>query len=120
MKEENSNSINNSDLLPYLHKHFMIIKSFSEVSYDGAKENGNNRLKDVYPVINGIVSKYSLDNFCNDAYIIAKILIEQIITFLYLQHCEGEEYNNYIAHSKQKVYRKLDQNIQVKRQNIYY
>ena len=117
--ETKTNKSDNNDLLFFLHKHFVILKRFSEEIYDEAVKNNNDRDKDTYPILHGIVSNiHSIallteENKCNDAFIIARALVERLITYLYLQCCSQDEYKNYIAHSQQKSYRKLNQSLKV-------
>jgi len=110
---------NNEDLLFFLHRHFEIINKFSKAAYDEAKGRGSERIRSSYPILHGIASNIhsiillTAQNKSNDAYIIARALVERVITFLYLQCCDKDEFDNYIDYSTQKVVRKLDQSIQI-------
>lgn len=110
---------NNDDVLFFLNRHFEIINMLSKLAYDETTGRKNERIRSLYPVLHGIASNiHSItlltdQNKSNDAYIIARSLVERVITFLYLQCCEDEEFDNYIDYSMQKLVRKLDQNIQI-------
>ncbi len=58
----------------------------------------------------GILSKHS---FSNEATMLARSLVEKIINFCFLTVCDEQYYLDYMNYSLQKIYRKLERNIQV-------
>lgn len=51
--------------------------------------------------------------FYNEMIILSRGYIEKLINYCYLTVCDEKEYQNYIKHSIQKSYRKLDRSIKV-------
>lgn len=58
----------------------------------------------------GILSKHS---FSNESTMLARSLVEKIINFCFLTVCDDQYYSDYMNYSLQKIYRKLERNIQV-------
>lgn len=51
--------------------------------------------------------------FYAEAVVLARAFIEKVINFCYLLICDEEEFNDFLKHTIQKSYRKLDRSIQV-------
>lgn len=51
--------------------------------------------------------------FLNESFMLARSQMEKIINYLYLLYCDEEEYQNYIAYSKQKQFRMFNRSVNV-------
>ena len=51
--------------------------------------------------------------FLNESFMLARSQVEKIINYLYLLYCDDEEYQNYLAYSKQKQFRMFNRSINV-------
>jgi hypothetical protein len=49
----------------------------------------------------------------NEVFVLYRSFLERLITFYYLQACDQEEYDRYIAYSIHKTYRKMDRTLRV-------
>lgn len=82
------------------------------------KELDEVRVAKLYPLIFSLIdtSKSMVvlgkHNLINDMYMVSRSFIERLVNFLYLQVCDEEEFNRYMLHTTQKVFRKLDRSIE--------
>ena len=79
---------------------------------------GNKRLKSIYPLLfsihqTGLSISILAGNggYINSCYILARSMIERIITYLFLIYCDEGEFSNYLAYTRQKGYRIKNRNI---------
>ena len=89
-------------------------------------ETGIDRLDRIRFLILSITSNArSIDllarsSYGNEAFVIARCMLERIITFFYLQSCGDEEFSNYQKYSMQKTYRKMENEIQLNDEKISF
>lgn len=98
-----------SDLLQELYKH----------QFDALKTNPNERVDSLYLLLFSMhdtaeaVGMLTANHKINEAYIMARALLERIINYIFLLYCDEEDYKKYLLYTKQKSHRILKKNIKV-------
>lgn len=71
------------------------------------------RISSLYPLLFSIRSTgLSIDllarhGYLNECFILARAFLERLISYIYLLFCDEDEHSKYLAHTKQKGFRKL-------------
>ena len=108
--------LDNEEILATFGAYILLLKDIKKRNIN-IKElhKHDKRIVITLPIIDGIVSNLEvigilIENYkTNEAFVIARSLIERIITFLYLQGCTNDEFEKYIKYTSQKIYRKSNQ-----------
>ena len=83
------------------------------------RESSNARVAKLYPLFAAIIEDaisirlVGSDSKTNQAYILARALLERLINFCFLQIATEQEYKHYLDYTMNKVGRRLDRSIQV-------
>lgn len=83
------------------------------------RESSNARVVKLYPVYAAIIEDaisirlVGADSRTNQAYILARALLERLINFCFLQVSTEQEYKHYLDYTANKVGRRLDRSIEV-------
>ncbi|MCZ8528703.1 DUF5677 domain-containing protein [Alteromonas sp. PRIM-21] len=96
-------------------KHIQLLTSY-EIT---VRECQNERAVKLYPIFASIIEdSISLDILAknsrvNQCYIISRALLERVINFCYLLYSPEEEYESFVAYTKNKVARSLSRKIEI-------
>ena len=117
--------LDNTDIFATFMAYVVILRDIKSKNINiGELHKHDKRIVVVLPIYDGIVSNLEsirilIENQkCNEAYVIARSLIERVITFLYLQCCTDEEFDRYIMYTSQKAYRKLNEKLVINGKSV--
>lgn len=99
--------IKQSDLLQELYKY----------QFDKLEAEPNERVDSLYLLLFSMhdtaeaVGILIANQKINEAYMMARALLERIINYIFLLYCDEEDYKKYLSYTKQKSYRNLKKNV---------
>jgi hypothetical protein len=108
-----------NQLFHYYGKQTNLLQELYKYQFDELKTRPNERVDSLYLLLFSMhdtaeaVSILVANQKINEAYMMARALLERIINYMFLLYCDEEDYKKYLLYTKQKSYRNLTRNIRV-------
>lgn len=108
-----------NQLFQYYRKQSDLLQELYKYQFEELKTRPNERVDSLYLLVFSMydtaeaVGILIANQKINEAYIMARALLERIVNYIFLLYCDEEDYKRYLSYTKQKSYRVLKRNVRV-------
>lgn len=108
-----------SNLFQYYNKQSDLLEELYKYQFEALKKEPNERVDSIYLLLFSMhdtaqsVSILAANQKINEAYMLARALLEKIVNYIFLLYCDEEDYKKYLLYTKQKSYTNLRKYIKV-------
>ena len=106
-----------NQLFQYYIKQSDLLQELYKYQFDKLEAEPNERVDSLYLLLFSMhdtaeaVGILIANQKINEAYMMARALLERIINYIFLLYCDEEDYKKYLSYTKQKSYRNLKKNV---------